>query len=125
MEQYHSRYVDGSLSLIANAKPRFQTHVEHELSLPILCSHSRNPAKGSVLKIAYTAKEYLLELFSLESYITAYYRHGVVRDMEYFVQAVTDDCAQALNNPVMCTGEMIYNGLNQRQTIRVSVDPAS
>lgn len=118
---HESQYVDKPLKTIGNARPSLRMRVEHVILLPILCPVSQNPAMGSTLTIAYQADERLLELFALEAYIAAYHGHNIVRDMEFFVQAVGEECATALGHEVHACGEIIYTGLAQRQKISVTV----
>jgi hypothetical protein len=44
-----------------------------------------------------------------------------VRDMEFFVQVVGEECAKALRHAVTASGEIVFNGLAQRQRIRVTI----
>jgi TRAP-type mannitol/chloroaromatic compound transport system permease small subunit len=39
--------------------------------------------------------------------------------MEFFAQVVALDCAKALGHGVQLRGDIVYEGLNQRQTIIV------
>lgn len=118
---HDSQYVNQPLKTIENARPLLRMRVEHMVLLPILCPVSQNPAKGSTLNIAYQAGERLLELFALEAYIASYYGHIVVRDMEFFVQVVGEECAQALGHEVHMSAEITYAGLAQRQRVDVIV----
>ncbi len=116
---HESAHVAAPLKTIANARPDLHTQIEHIIDLPILCLRSQNPAAGSTLRIAYTPTERILELFALDAYIKAYIGHTLVRDMEYFVQTIADECAGVLQVPVECVGQIRYNGLSMGQTIRV------
>lgn len=117
---HESAHVAAPLKTIENAHPELAPHIEHIVSLPILCNKSQNPAAGSTLTIAYTAGARILELFALEEYIKAYNGHTVVRDMEFFVQVIALDCAKALGHRVQLRGDIVYEGLNQRQSISIS-----
>ena len=117
---HESAHVSAPLKIIDNAAPHLSTEVEHIIDLPILCLRSQNPAHGSTLSIAYTPKERILELFALDEYIKAYIGHTVVRDMEFFVQTIAEECARVLTVPVICVGKIRYNGLSMGQTIKVT-----
>lgn len=119
---HETTHVFAPLKTIENAYPQLSMHIEHSVFLPILCNRSQNPAAGSTLNIAYTAGARILELFALEDYIKAYNGHTVVRDMECFVQVVALDCAKALGHGVQLCAEIHYEGLSQRQTIRVTIE---
>ena len=121
---HESAHVAAPLKTIANARPDLHTQIEHIIDLPILCLRSQNPAAGSTLRIAYTPTERILELFALDAYIKAYIGHTIVRDMEYFVQTIADECAGVLQVPVECIGQIRYNGLSMGQTIRVQAPMA-
>lgn len=116
---HESAHVAAPLKTIANARPELHTKIEHLIDLPILCLRSQNPVAGSTLSIAYAPKERILELFALDAYIQAYIGHTLVRDMEYFVQTIADECARVLQVPVECVGRIRYNGLSMGQNIRV------
>lgn len=121
---HESAHVAAPLKTIANARPDLHTQIEHIIDLPILCLRSQNPAAGSTLRIAYTPTKRILELFALDAYIKAYIGHTIVRDMEYFVQTIADECAGVLQVPVECIGQIRYNGLSMGQTIRVQAPMA-
>ena len=116
---HDSAHVAAPLKTIANARPDLATEIEHTIDLPILCLRSQNPAAGSTLAIRYTPTARILELFALDSYIKAYIGHTLVRDMEYFVQSIADECARVLEVPIDCVGQIRYNGLSMGQNIRV------
>lgn len=111
------------LKTIPNAKPHLHTVVEHVLHLPELCPVSRNPATGSTLTLRYVAGERLLELFSLDSYVDALIGHPVVRDIEFFVQTVAQDAANAAGVEVTATAQVRLNGLRQEQRVMVVAKP--
>ncbi len=116
---HDSAHVAAPLKTIDNARPDLQTQIEHVIDLPILCLRSQNPAAGSTLSISYTPTARILELFALDAYIKGYIGHTLVRDMEYFVQTIADECARVLQVPVECVGQIRYNGLSMGQNIRV------
>lgn len=111
------------LKTIPNAKPHLHMVVEHVLHLPELCPVSHNPAPGSTLTLRYVAGTRLLELFSLDAYIDALIGHPVVRDIEFFVQTVAQDAANAAGVEVTATAEVRLNGLRQKQRVMVVAGP--
>ena len=110
---------------IANARPDLHTVVEHVVELPELCPATENPRPGSTLTICYEARERLLELFSLDGYIAAFIGHPVVRDMEYFVQTVAQDCADALGHEVEVRADVRFNRVRQGQRLAVRAAPSA
>ena len=112
-----------SLNTIANARPDLSTEVEHIVELPELCPATGNPRPGSTLTIRYEAGERLLELFSLDAYIAAFIGHPVVRDMEYFVQTVAQDSADALGHAVEVRADVQFNRVRQGQRLTVRAHP--
>ncbi|GAA5534901.1 hypothetical protein [Deinococcus aluminii] len=111
------------LKTIPNARPHLPTVVEHVLHLPELCPASHNPAPGSTLTLRYVAGERLLELFSLDTYIDAFVGHPVVRDMEFFVQTVAQDAANAAGVEVTATADVRLNLVRQGQRVTVVAVP--
>jgi len=111
------------LKTIANTRPQLPTLVEHILYLPELCPATQNPAPGSTLTISYQAGEWLLELFSLDTYIDAFFAHPVVRDMELFVQTVAQDAANAARVQVKVLADVRLNRVRQGQRITVVAQP--
>ena len=111
------------LGTIANARPALDMTVEHVLTLPELCPATRNPKPGSTLTLSYAGGERLLELFSLDAYVDAFVGHPVVRDMEFFVQTVAEDAANALGCPVTAAADVTYHRLRQGQRITVRALP--
>ncbi|GGI79870.1 hypothetical protein [Deinococcus wulumuqiensis] len=111
------------LGTIANARPGLEMTVEHVLTLPELCPATRNPKPGSTLTLSYVGGERLLELFSLDTYVDAFVGHPVVRDMEFFVQTVAQDAADALGCPVTAAADVSYHRLRQGQRITVRALP--
>lgn len=111
------------LKTIANARPQLPTLVEHILHLPELCPATQNPAPGSTLTVSYQAGEWLLELFSLDTYIDAFFAHPVVRDMELFVQTVAQDAANAARVQVTVLADVRLNRVRQGQRITVVAQP--
>lgn len=116
-----SEHVDMPLKTIANARQQLHSEIEHIIDLPVLCPHSQNPLAGSTLSLRYTAGERILELFALDAYIKAYIGHTLVRDMEFFVQVIAQECARVLQVPVQGVGQIRYNGLAMAQVVRVDV----
>ena len=112
------------LNTITNARPDVDMVVEHVLFLPELCPATLNPKPGSTLTLRYQAGELLLELFSLDTYIDAFIGHTVVRDMEFFVQTVALDAANALGREVTAVADVSFNRLRQGQRITVKTSPA-
>jgi hypothetical protein len=111
------------LGTIANARPALDMTVEHVLTLPELCPATQNPKPGSTLPLSYAGGERLLELFSLDTYVDAFIGHPVVRDMEFFVQTVAEDAANALGCPVTARADVTYHRLRQGQRITVRALP--
>ncbi|WP_102127297.1 hypothetical protein [Deinococcus planocerae] len=111
------------LKTIANARPGLPTVVEHVLHLPELCPATHNPAPGSTLTLRYEAGERLLELFSLDAYVDAFVGHPVVRDMEFFVQTVAQDSADALGAEVTASADVRFKALRQEQRVTVLARP--
>lgn len=111
------------LKTIGNARPDLDTRIEHVLLLPVLCLVTQNPRAGSTLTLSYAAGESLLELFSLDTYIDGFIGHATVRDMEYFVQTVAQDAADALGHEVRAQAEVWFNRLRQGQRIDVRATP--
>lgn len=107
------------LKVIDNARPDLATEVEHVLYLPELCPATHNPKAGSALRLRYEARAKLLELFSLDVYLDAFIGHPSVRDMEYFVQTVAEDVAQALGQEIEAVAEVQFNRVRQGQKIVV------
>lgn len=116
---YQSPHHEMTIDLIANRNPELKTMQCHILELPILCVRSQNPGKGSELHIRYEAKDYFLELFSLDRYIAAYHQHQDVRDIEFLTQEVAKDCANALGHQVTVEAYVNLNGVKQKQQIIV------
>lgn len=119
MQEYASRHSTAPLKTIDNAHPNLKTRVEHRVDLPELCPHSHNPGKGSHLWIRYSTGAKLIELFALEAYILGFQNHQIVRDIEYFVQEVALDCANALDTEVEVAARIELNGLEQGQRVTV------
>ncbi|ADV66434.1 hypothetical protein [Deinococcus maricopensis] len=111
------------LRTIGNARPHLRTTVEHVLHLPELCPASHNPAPGSTLTVRYAPRAHLLELFSLDAYVRAFHQHPVVRDIEFFVQTVAEDCAATLGLEVTVCGDVKLNMVRQEQRVTVTAGP--
>lgn len=112
------------LRTIGNARPDLDTVVEHVLHLPELCPATHNPAPGSTLTLRYRPGAQLLELFSLDAYMDAFVAHAVVRDMEFFVQTVAQDAADAVGVPVTAAAQVGLRGLRQEQRVTVEARPS-
>ena len=117
-----SKHSSAPLKTIENAHPNLKTWVEHRVDLPELCPHTHNPVAGSHLWIRYHSGQRLLELFALEAYILGFQGHQIVRDMEYFVQEVALDCANALKSTVEVSANIEFNGIKQGQRVTVVVE---
>lgn len=120
---YRSKHHDETIDLIRNQNPELKTKQTHILLLPELCPMSQNPGKGSELHIHYRAREYFLELFSLDRYINGYIEHMEVRDIEFLAQEVAKDCANALGEKVKVEAFINLEGVNQKQIIRTQAKP--
>ncbi len=120
---YRSKHHDQSIDLIRNQNPELKTKQTHILRLPELCPMSKNPGKDSELHIRYRAREYFLELFSLDRYIRGYIEHPMVRDIEFLAQEVAQECANALGEKVKVEAYINLVGVEQKQIIRVVAKP--
>ena len=73
----------------------------HILDLPECCPVSKNPRPGSTIEITYTPGRCYLEVASLKKYIGTYRGgRGEVRSMEGMIQAIAQDCANAVGRRV-------------------------
>lgn len=120
---YQSPHHGEAIDLIKNRNPTLKTKQCHILEMPILCTKSQNPGKGSELYIRYKARGYFLELFSLDRYIAGFYEHMDVRDIEFLTQEVAKDCANALGDKVTVEAHVNLNGVKQKQIIIVKAKP--
>lgn len=81
----------------------------HEVVVPSLCPKTRNPISGSILTIAYEPDQKLLEIYSLNEYISSFIGSHEVRDLELFTQVVARDCHEVLGVRVFVTGKYVLN----------------
>ena len=98
-----------SLKTIDNPKISTLTKQIHEVQIPPLCPKTGNPISGSTLTIAYTPKEKLLEVYSLNEYVASFIGSNETRDLELFTQVVARDCHIALEVEVAVVGKFILN----------------
>lgn len=71
---------------------------------------SSNPLPGSKLKIKYEPRGKVLEVASLRKYVDSYKGgKGDIRDMEGMVEAITQDCANAVGVACYVRAELIIN----------------
>lgn len=97
------------LKTIKNPNIARLTRQTHEIQIPPLCPKTGNPIAGSTLTIAYMPQEELLELYSLNEYVTSFIGSNEVRDLEQFTQVVARDCHEVLRVKVSVTGIFILN----------------
>jgi NADPH-dependent 7-cyano-7-deazaguanine reductase QueF len=85
-----------------NQHPSIPLMQWHVLDIPSACPVSGNPQAGSFLMLAYTPKACFLEVYSLRKYLESYVggREGI-RDMEGMIQAIAQDCANAIGVNVL------------------------
>jgi NADPH-dependent 7-cyano-7-deazaguanine reductase QueF len=83
-----------------------QTHV---VEVPALCPKTGNPIAGSTIRISYTPDQRLLEIYSLNEYITSFIGSQEVRDLELLTQVITRDCNEILGVKVYVIGNYILN----------------
>ncbi len=73
----------------------------HILPLKSCCPISKNPRRGSELEISYSPDVAILEVASLRAYVDSYIGgKGDIRSMEGMIQAITQDCANAVQTMV-------------------------
>lgn len=74
----------------------------HILPLPSMCPVSGNPQPGSTLFVLYKPATAFLEVYSLRADVNAYIGgRGAIRDMEGTIQAIAQDCANAIKTYVV------------------------
>ncbi len=117
------KHIIAPMKVIDNPNSQMDTEVEHILYLPELCPASKNPKQGSFITLRYKNSAKFLELFSLDKHIDSYIGHTIVRDMEYFVQTITQTAADTLGETVTANAEIDYNFIRQRQKITVTAIP--
>jgi len=97
------------LKTIKNPNIAKLTKQTHEVQIPPLCPKTQNPITGSTLTISYIPTEDLLEVYSLNEYVTSFVGSNDVRDLELFTQVVTRHCHEALNVKVNVIGKFVIN----------------
>jgi 7-cyano-7-deazaguanine reductase len=97
------------LKTIDNPKISKLISQTHEVVLPSLCPKTANPISGSTLTITYHPGEKLLEIYSLNEFITSFIGSQEVRDLELFTQVVARDCQEVLGVSVFVTGKYVLN----------------
>src|SRR5689334_19402274 len=81
----------------------------HEVGVPPLCPKTGNPIEGSTLTISYIPAEKLLEVYSLNEYISSFIGSNEVRDLELLTQVVTQECHCVLGVHVSVIGRFVLN----------------
>jgi 7-cyano-7-deazaguanine reductase len=93
------------------------TKQEHELPIDPCCPVSGNPRPGSLISIAYEPIGRILEVASLRAYIDSYKGgRGDVRSMEGMIQAIAQDCSNAVRAHVIVNAELV---IEPRQKMRL------
>ncbi len=98
-----------TLKTIANPTISKITKQTHEVDVPSLCPKTGNPIAGSTLTISYIPGERLLEVYSLNEYISSFIGSNEVRDLELLTQVVARDCHGILGVPVSVIGMFLLN----------------
>jgi 7-cyano-7-deazaguanine reductase len=98
-----------NLKTIENPKISKLTKQTHEVNVPALCPKTGNPISGSTFTIAYTPKDTILELYSINEYIASFIGSNEVRDLELFTQIVARDCRALLEVEVNVIGKFVLN----------------
>lgn len=89
----------------------------HILTIPPCCPVSGNPRPGSTIEIRYSPAKQILEVASLRAYVDSYKGgKGDIRSMEGMIQAITQDCANAVG--VMVHTLALLN-ISPRQKMRL------
>ncbi len=89
----------------------------HILPLNPCCPRSGNPLVGSKLTITYRPGDLILEVASLRSYVDSYIGgKGEIRSMEGMIQAITQDCANAVKINCEVVAELL---IEPRQEMRL------
>lgn len=122
-KDYYSKHHNNPIKLISNPNKHLYTKQKHKIFLPILCVASYNPLDGSYIAISYKAKDYFLEIFSIEKYLQGFIGHSKVRDIEFFIQEIAQDFSNALNLKVKIKAKILLNGLKQEQIIKIKTFP--
>jgi 7-cyano-7-deazaguanine reductase len=97
------------LKTIANPKISKISKQVHEVDVPPLCPKTANPISGSTLTISYVPDEKLLEVYSLNEYVTSFVGSNEVRDLELLTQVVARDCHAVLGVSVLVVGTYVLN----------------
>jgi NADPH-dependent 7-cyano-7-deazaguanine reductase QueF len=98
-----------TLTTISNPTISKITKQTHEVEVPSLCPRTSNPIAGSTLTISYIPGEKLLEVYSLNEYISSFIGSREVRDLELLTQVVTRDCHSILGVHVSVIGKFLLN----------------
>src|SRR5215212_2673669 len=85
------------------------TKQTHEVDVPALCPKTGNPIAGSTLTISYIPSEKLLEIYSLNEFISSFIGSNEVRDLELLTQVVARDCHRVLGVRVFVIGRFLLN----------------
>jgi NADPH-dependent 7-cyano-7-deazaguanine reductase QueF-like protein len=81
---------------------------------------SGNPLAGSEIEISYTLVDLILEVQSLREYVDSYKGgRGDIRSMEGMIQAITQDCANAVKTTVHVFARLNINP-DQRMELECS-----
>src|ERR1700744_169745 len=106
-----------------NEKRCHSTSVEHVLSLPECCPMTKNPKRGSEIKICYQPQKYILEVAALRAYIDSYVGgRGDVRSMEGMIQKIVQDSADCIGAIIYIEADLILDP-KQRMIVRVTAFP--
>jgi NADPH-dependent 7-cyano-7-deazaguanine reductase QueF len=82
----------------------------HILPLNPCCPWSGNPLAGSKITITYRPADLILEVASLRAYVDSYIGgKGEIRSMEGMIQAITQDCANAVRINCEVVAELIIS----------------
>ena len=99
----------------------YETHI---IPLSPACPYSGNPQKGSRLFISYRPQNFILEVISLRQYIDSYTGgKGEIRSMEGMVQAITQDCANAVKVECTVIADLVINP-NQLLKLKCKTKPS-
>ena len=79
------------------------------MDVPSLCPKTGNPVAGSTLIISYIPGEKLLEVYSLNEYISSFMGSNEIRDLELLTQVVARDCHSILDVCVSVIGRFLLN----------------
>lgn len=99
------------------------TRITHTVPIPPCCTVSQNPRPGSTFAVSYTAGDVFLEVASLYATVWSYRGgKGDVRSMEGMVQALAQECANAVGVRVEVVAELVLVP-DQRMTVATSAIP--